>query len=292
MGMGGFVTCIKDAGFANPAFAGTLTERASVARVALTDFEQGLDLRGEQLSVAFPLQPDRQGLQVTGFSLRTRRTGLMTTAKGPVLVSLREDDAAVHYGRRLGRQWDAGIGLSPILRTDTDLRNPATGDLLAHLHSKAKYGCRLGGVYQFSEEGCAGFVYDYYREDVTGSGLPFGAGASPRFTSKEMAVGVSRRLGDRVLGAVEWQQLSTEGQGARQGARQGDSGFRGGLEVRPSPQWAVRVGDNDGAFSAGLGLQSQAWSVEYAYVKDWNADSVGNLLGDSRTHSLEVRYTW
>ncbi|MEI6503614.1 MAG: hypothetical protein WCP21_21615, partial [Armatimonadota bacterium] len=31
-GMGGFVTCIPDAGFGNPAFAGTLTDTTAVLR--------------------------------------------------------------------------------------------------------------------------------------------------------------------------------------------------------------------------------------------------------------------
>lgn len=288
MGMGNFVACIKDVGFANPAFAATLTERAAGARLSLTDFSSGLDLRGEQVYATFPLRPEGQGMEITGFRLRTHKPLPMATELGPVEVSLKEDDVAVHYGRRLGRQWAAGIGVSPILHTDTDTRSAVTAGSVTHLHSKAKYGCRLGGIYQFGEEGCAGFVYDYYREEVTATGLPFGPGVSGRFTSKEMAVGVSRRLGEKVLAAVEWQQLSTEGQGAKVG----DSGFRAGVEICPTSQWTLRVGNNDGAFSAGLGFQNRAWSFAYAYVRDWNKDSIEETLGNSKTHSLEARFTW
>ena len=288
LGMGGFVTCIQDVGFSNPAFAGTLTRSAALGRVALTDFDQGLALRGEQAAIAWPLEPNQQGLQFTGFRLRTRQPGPMVTPVGPVLASIREDDVAVHYGRRFSNQWVAGLGLSPLFRTETDLRNPLTGDLLAHLESKAKSGCRLGGLYQFADEGCVGFVFDYYQEDVTGSGLAFGPGATGKFISRELAVGVSRRLGDKIVGAVEWQQLT--GSGA--GTRQGDSGWRAGIEVQPNAQWTVRLGDNDGSFSGGVGLQSRAWSFQYAYVKDWNKDFVEERLGDSKTQSLEARITW
>ncbi len=288
LGMGGFVTCLKDVGFSNPAFAGTLTGYSAVGRVVFTDFDQGLDLRGEQLSVAIPLTPDQQGLQVTGFRLRTRKAGMMATPLGPVLTSIREDDVALHYGRRFSSQWVAGLGLSPVFKTDTDLRDPGSGTLLGHLHSKAKRGCRLGGIYQFANEGCAGAIFDYYQEDVTGTGPIFGPGATGKFISREMAVGVSQRLGDKVVGAVEWQQLW--GSGA--GTRQGDSGWRVGVEVQPTPQWNVRLGDNDGSFSGGVGLQSEAWSFEYAYVKDWNKDFVEARLGNSKTQSLEARFVW
>ncbi len=288
MGMGNFVACIKDVGFANPAFAATLTERAAGARLSLIDFSRGLNLRSEQVYATFPLQSEGQGMELTGFRLRTRKPMTLPTDLGPVETSLKEDDAAVHYGRHLGRQWAVGIGLSPILHTDTSLRSAVTGASVTQLHSKAKYGCRLGGIYQFREEGCAGFVYDYYREDVTATGLPFGPGVTGRFTSKEMAVGVSGRMGDKVLAAIEWQQLSTEGEGAKLG----DSGFRAGVEVSPTPQWTLRVGDNDGAFSTGLGFQNRVWSFAYAYVKNWNRDSVEDTLGTSKTHSFEARYVW
>jgi hypothetical protein len=288
LGMGGFVTCVPDAFFSNPAFAGTLTSPGAMGRATFTNFDSGLDLRGEQVAVTWPLTSDRQGLQLTGYRLRTRNAGPMLTPAGPVLTSLREDDLAVHYGRRLDRRWVAGVGLSPVLRTETDLRHPLTGDLLAHLESKAKSGARLGGIYQFSSEGCAGLVFDYYREDVTGSGLAFGAGASAKFISRELLVGVSRRLADKVIGAVEWQQIT--GSGA--GTRQGDSGWRAGIEVQPNPTWALRLGDNDGAFSGGVGWQTGAWSLQYAYVQNLNSDFVEARLGDSNTHSLEARFTW
>lgn len=288
LGMGGFVACISDAGFANPAFGGTLTGKSATTHLTISDFDGGLNLRAEQVSVAFPLHPDRDGIQLTGFRLRTHEDGQVETPAGVANLSLREDDLAVHYGRRLGRQWVAGVGVSPILRTDTYVTVPGTGDVLAHLHSAAKSGARLGGLYQRPDGGCAGFVWDYYREDVTGSGPFFGTGDSGKFISREIAVGASQPLSEKLLAAVEWQQLSSSGEGATVG----DSGFRVGVEFRPTPDWALRVGDNDGAFSAGVGLQSQAWSFQYAYVKDLNSDLAEPTLGGSQSHSLEARYAW
>jgi hypothetical protein len=286
--MGGFVTCIKDAGFANPAFAGTLTERTATGHVTWTDFDSGLNLRGAQVSAAFPLRPNREGFEVTAFQLRTIGQGTVLTAAGPTTVSLREDDASLDYGRRLGRQWTVGMAVSPLLRTDTDMHVAATGALLGHLHSKAHVGARLGGTYATPWGGCAGFVYDYYTEDVTGTGLAFGPGVSARFTSREAAIGLSQPLGKQVLGALEWQQLGSSGAGAELT----DSGWRVGLEVKPSPDWSVRVGDDEGAFATGLGLQRRAWSFEYAYVRDWNKNLAEASFGDSNTSSFEVRYAW
>jgi hypothetical protein len=287
--MGGFVSCIKDAGFANPAFAGTLTHYATTGRVTTTDFSQGLDLQSDQLSVAIPLQRGTQGLQFTAVSLRTTSAGLVAGVPSAVRGRTEEDDAAVDYGHSFGKHWAAGVGLSPLLHTASDFSNPATGTLLEHLQSKATLGCRLGGIYNFDAGGCAGLVYDNYREDATGTGPAFG-GASPSgdFTSQEAAVGISHRFGHQVLGAVEWQQLSTKGAGTTLT----HAGWRVGAEVQPAPDWAVRVGDNAGAFSTGLGLQRRAWSFEYAYVKDWNHQAVEAILGDSSTNSLEVRYVW
>jgi len=286
-GMGGFVTCIKDAGFGNPAFAGTLESSHAVGRLSLTDFDSGLDLTGMQFSAAAPLDANRRGWQVTWFELDSS-SGTLMTPGGPILVTINEDDLAVHYGYRLSETWIVGIGMSPVFRTATDLRNPLTGDLLAHIESEADFGFRLGALNQFDSEGWAGFVFDKYDEDVTASGPMVGGSASAEFTSKEMAIGISRRLSDRVLGAIEWQQLTTEGAGVKIG----DAGIRAGVEVQVDENWAVRLGTNDGALSLGLGVVSQDWSFEYAFVSDWNDDSVGAAVGGSDTHQFEVRRSW
>ncbi|HEY3396624.1 MAG TPA: hypothetical protein VGM19_03095 [Armatimonadota bacterium] len=286
-GMGGFVSCIKDQGFGQPAFAGMLTENSSVGRASITEFAGGLRLNGYQGSLAVPLKSDRQGLQITSFTL-TSKAGLMNTPLGPVSARLAEEDLSLQYGYRVSPQWVFGIGVSPKLHTDTDLSNPLNGMPLAHYHSTAKLGARLGGTYQFSNEGCAGFIFDNYTEDVRGSGLAIGPPVSDTFTSREIVIGVSQRLSRNVLGAVEWQQLSSKGAGVTVG----DSGLRVGVEVQPAPAWAFRLGSNLGAASTGLGYQDDAWSCNYTYVRNWNDDSVGPLFGHSNTNQLELQYHW
>ncbi len=286
-GMGGFVTCVKDAGFANPAFAGTLESSHAVGRLSLTDFDMGVELTGVQFSAAMPLELNRRGWQVTWFELSSD-AGAMLTPGGPVAADASEDDLAVHYGCRLSDNWVVGIGLSPLFRTSTVVRNPATGDLLARIDSDADFGFRLGAVYQFDNEGWAGIVFDEYDEDVTGTGPILGGTVGAEFTSKEMAVGVSRRIDERVIGAIEWQQLTTEGAGVKIG----DAGLRVGVEVQADENWTVRLGTNDGALSLGLGAVSEDWSFEYAFINDWNDDSVGAALGDSDTHQFGIRHRW
>lgn len=286
-GMGGFVTCIKDAGFGNPAFAGTLESSHAVGRLSLTNFDGGLDLRGLQFSAARPLEANRRGWQVTVFELDST-AGAMSTPGGPVLATVNEDDIAVHYGCRIGQRWVVGIGMSPIFRASTDLRHPLTGDLLAHIASDADFGFRIGGLYQFDNEGWAGLIFDRYDEDVTATGPAVGGTVSAEFTSKEMAIGISRQLSDRVLAAIEWQELTTEGAGVKIG----DAGIRVGVEVQVSENWVARLGSNDGALCLGVGAVSQDWSFEYAFINDWNEDSVGAVLGNSDTHQLGVRRRW
>lgn len=283
-GMGGFVTCIKDAGFANPAFAGTLESADAVARVSLTNFDSGLDLQAFQVSGAIPLSANRRGLQITYFRLDSN-PGLIP---GPVQLSISEDDLAVHYGHRLSNRWVFGVGMSPVFKTSTDLRHPTTGDLLGHLASNSDFGFRLGGLYQVAPESWLGFIYDDYDEDVTATGPAFGAGLTSSFNSREIAVGFSGRINESVLGAVEWQQLTTKGAGVRLG----DAGVRVGFEAQLGQDWALRAGSNDGALSGGLGFATPGWSLEYAYMSNWNEDSVGAVLGDSDTHQLELRRHW
>ncbi len=284
-GMGGFVTCVKDAGFANPAYAGTLAAPQGVARTSRTDFDRGLRLEGWQASFAWPLRPNESGLQVTYFNLDSNQ-GTILTLVGPLQASLEERDLAVHYGRRLSDKWVVGLGLSPVLETETNYLDP--GSMASQrLQSDADFGFRLGGLYQTDEAGWVGFVYDRYDEDVNWSGTMLGAGTAS-FRSEEMALGVSRQVADNVLAAIEWQQLTTEGLGVKVG----DSGLRLGAEVVLSESWAVRAGWNDGAFSLGSGWTGDDWSVQYAFINDWNDDSVGAALGGSHTHQFSVRRHW
>lgn len=283
-GMGGFVTCIPDAGFGNPAFAGTLSDTTAVLRRSTTSFSSGLQLTGEQISVATPIRANKSGVQITGFRLSTD-DGLPSLPPGNT-VTLSEYALALHYGQRFGDHLVVGVGLSPVFHNQTANDYP-TGANFFRLRSSSDRGFRLGGLYQLGPSSWLGAVYDRYDEDVTASGLYWtGWPPSYSYTSEEMVLGYSRKLNDTVLAAVEWQQLTTEGNGTRQG----DSGFRFGIEATLDNNLTFRAGSNDGSLSLGLGLQSRRLSLNYAFVDNWNQDMVEASLGSSETHQLEAAY--
>jgi len=283
-GMGGFVTCIQDDGFGNPAFAGTLEAYHAVGRYSSTDFDSGLKLTGQQASVAIPLQKGRRGLQITGLRLKSDPGVPVGSPPGTPAIGYDEWDMAIHYGQRVGHSWVLGLGLSPVFHNSTDFRLPAPVGQVAHFRTTVEEGYRLGALYELENGGWAGFVYDKYHEKLTVTGLPIPV----RYSSEEIVIGVSQPITERVLGAVEWQQLTTEGNGTKVG----DSGFRFGIEAIASDKWTVRLGTNDGAFCAGLGYADSDWSVECAFMRDWNDDSVGAVFGGSDTHQLELTYCW
>ncbi len=292
-GMGGFITCIEDEGFGNPAFAGTLRSYSAVGRYSVTDHDGGLKMKGQQVSVAIPLKKNAEGLQVTGFRL-TSDPGLFPVpgappGSPPAHLSYSEYDISIHYGRRLSDTWVVGIAMSPVFHNSASLADVGTGVPLLQVHSEADEGLRLGVLYQFGDRGCAGAVYDKYHEDVTATGPAIGGGPLyHRYTSEEMVAGISWQLTDRILGALEWQQLTTE----RPGLRMGDSGIRVGIEAMVSDNCALRLGSNDGSLSAGIGYAGDDWTLQYAYIDDWNNDAIGALFGDSNTHQLEATFTW
>ncbi|MEI6503854.1 MAG: hypothetical protein WCP21_22815 [Armatimonadota bacterium] len=282
--MGGFVTCIPDAGFGNPAFAGTLTDTTAVLRRSTTSFSSGLDITGEQFSVATPLRANKSGVQITGFRLSTHDT-LPALPPGNSM-SFSEYDLAFHYGQRFGDHLVLGVGVSPIFHNEVANDLPVGGNFF-RLRSTSDQGFRLGSLYQLGPDSWLGAVYDRYNEDVTASG-PYYTGwpSAYSYTSEEMVVGYSRKLNDTVLAAVEWQQLTTEGNGTRQG----DSGFRVGLEATLDNNVTFRAGSNDGSVSLGLGLQSHRLSLNYAFVDNWNREMVESTLGSSTTHQFEAAY--
>lgn len=112
-GMGGFSNCIPDVGFANPAFAGALTRDSVVLRNSVTSFAGDLGLSSQQGSFAMPLRDNRQGLQVSAFSLESN-DALFGGFGVPSLLSVAEYDVSVHYGRRLTDRWLAGVAVSPV----------------------------------------------------------------------------------------------------------------------------------------------------------------------------------
>ncbi len=285
-GMGGVTTCVEDRGFANPAFAGMLEQQQALMRVSRTSFDGGLKLTGTHASYALPIGRE-QGMQFVGFRLDSDRGTIMTPAGG-LPGTIEETDAAVHYGRRISEQWLAGIGVAPILEAKTRLRHPATGDVVSFSDSKANFGFRIGGLYQFDDEGFAGFVFDWYTEDVTFQAPPMPAPETFDFTSTEWALGVSGRLTENLLGAIEWMELKSRNGGARAKSE----GLHLGVEYEATPAVALRAGCNDGGLSLGAGYSRDGWVFNYAYINDWNDDSVGQAFGGSDTHQLEVSHSW
>lgn len=285
-GMGGFATCIKDVGFGNPAFAGTLTENSAVARQSVTTFDSGLKLTGEQASVAFPLKENKRGVQITGFRLTTDDRLLLPGAP-PTSTGLSEYDIAFHYGHRLSSRFIVGFGISPVFHNSVGIDVAGGGPNLLQLQSSSERGCRLGALYELGNDSWIGAVYDRYEEDVVASGPMVGSSAVEfDFTSEEIAAGISHRLNPCVIAAVEWQQFTSKGGGTRHG----DSGFRVGLEAAMDNNVTLRIGSNDGALSLGAGLTDKRWNFNYAFVKDWNKDVVEAMLGASETHQLEATY--
>ncbi len=284
-GMGGFVTCIKDVGFGNPAYAATVTSHQSLARYSATDFDGGLKMKGMQVSYAQPLRPGRSGWQVTYFDLDSNQ-GWVSAGGATALATYEEQDLAVHYGQRIGERWMLGLGLSPLFDTEANyfVPGPPLGE---RLKSDVDFGFRIGALYEVDELSQLGFIYDTYDEDVSWSGTMLPAG-SAGFDSEEIAIGVSRQVSEQVLAAIEWQQLTTEGVSVKMG----DSGFRFGAEVALNEAWTARGGWNDGALSLGAGWARDGWSAQYAFIDDWNDDMVGASLGGSDTHQFEVRRQW
>ncbi|MGD9496792.1 MAG: hypothetical protein AB7Y46_10860 [Armatimonadota bacterium] len=281
-GMGGMSSCMPDVGFPNPAFAGALEGAQGGLRAWTVQFEGGLDLTGTQAWYATRVAPD-QGIQVLMLRLDSRR-GTVMTADGPLPGELEETDAAVHYGRRLSEQWLVGVGMSPIMEAEVNLYHPVAGSAVLHTDSVAELGGRIGALYQWAQEGFAGFVLDWYTEDVGFRSVTTPETVHFNFTSTEWALGLSARVSRELLAAAEWMELESRDTGMSSSTE----GLHLGLEYAASERLSVRVGSNDGALSLGAGGRLGEWVVNYAWIGDWNDDSVGALLGGSDTHQLEV----
>lgn len=295
-GMGGFASCIQDDGFANPAYAALVTDQQAVARYSVTDFDGGVTLKGEQISLAVPVETGRKGMQITAFRLDSEAGGVDFGSGPGTMLSANEWDLSLHWGQKADDDWYFGVAVSPAFHSRLDAFAPlsmppssANAVTVLRTRSTRDWGYRLGGIYRLGDRGWVGAIYDKYREHVDFSGMAVGGNlVRVDFSSDAKYLGVSYRLNPRLLGAAEWQQLSTAGGGEWAG----DSGIRCGLEYAVSDRWTVRSGSNDGAFSAGLGYQGKNLGLRYAYVKDWNDDLVGSLLGSSDTHQFELVTGW
>lgn len=287
-GMGGFSSCIPDVGFANPAFAGALTRDAVVLRQSVTSFEGDLGLTCQQGSFAMPLEDNRQGLQVSAFRLNSN-DALFGGFGVPAELSFSEYDVSVHYGRRLSHDLLVGVAVSPVFHNRVSVGPDGAPGAIMRLKAKADWGCRVGGVYELGDRGWLGAVYDRYDETVNGNGVPFGGvPVEVTFHSEEIVAGAAYRFTDKLLAGVEWQQLSHKSGGLENA----EAGLRFGIEGQMSDGLALRLGSNQGGFSVGLGWADPNWTLNYAYVQDWNKDVFADAYGGSKTHSFELTRSW
>ncbi len=285
-GMGGVSSCLPDVGFPNPAFAGMLTASQGGVRASWTQFDGGLDLTGTQAWYATRVG-EGQGIQVLGLWLDSNRGGVMTPM-GSVPGEFEEHDAAIHYGRRISERCLLGIGVSPLMETEVNLYHPVDGSVVQHSDSEANVGGRLGALYQFAPDGYAGFVFDWYTEDVNFQGAGMPAPMNFEFTSTEWALGLSARLSPEMLAAAEWMELESKDDDMV--AR--TDGLHVGVEYQVSDRVRLRVGSNDAALTAGAGARFGDWVVNYAFIDDWNGGSVGDVFGESDTHQVEIGGYW
>lgn len=283
-GMGAPISCVWDRGSGNPAFAALHSKANANLRWSDTDFDTNGSLTSYMVSVVEPLRANETGLQFTYLSLRS--SGL---SMGPVSVSASEDDLSVHYGRRIGKRWTAGIGLSPYSVITFDATLPDHTPLM-YLTERPKIGARTGMTYQIAPGDYAGIVYDYMLEDVTGTGVAFAplGRVEQQFHTDLIAVGASRHVTPEWMLVAEWQDASTHA-GDLKGSIHG---WHLGTEYRWPEGVALRAGLNGGQMTLGAGYQKGRWDVEYAFGNNLNNSAVGPMLGASTTNQLQAFYSW
>ena len=287
-GMGGMTAAVQDVGFANPAFAGALSQSNAGLRYSITDFDLGLKLKGAQGWVNTPLN-DGQGIQVVGTWLGSDRGPIQIPgAAGIAMVDYYEGAISLHYGRRLSDQWLVGVGVSPLLSSYSKMYDPISGTLVTRLGSSVNAGARVGVLYQFAPEGFIGAYADRYGEDVTmaAPGLP--AVLTDEYSATQYAIGISGRASDRALVALEWGELKNKSGPFENVA----SGWHAGVEFDLNSRARLRAGVDDNEITTGFGFKSDTWTVSYAYIKDWNDELVGALFGGSETQQIEFTGSW
>lgn len=285
-GLGGTIASVHDYGFGNPAFAAAQQRPHASVRGIFTDFDCGLNLSGFQAHYVLPLKPNHSGLQVTVYDLSSN-PGMVITGGGPAMIGLDQTDIALHYGRRLGNHWLVGVGLAPYGKGELNLAVPG-GPTVLNVRSEEDRGARLGMAYELGPDSYVGLVYDNYKDKISASGLAVGAPVIGKSKVELLAVGMSKRFGERLLLAAEyyWTEVRVFGAEASQ------SGWHGGAELMLSPMWRLRSGVNDGFLTAGMGYERGEWSFDYAYAGNWNAEAVRAMLGSSDTHMLSAVYRW
>lgn len=286
-GMGAPIACVRDVGFANPAFAATQTTANFAYRLTSTDFDSGPELVSSHVHVVVPLRPNQCGLEINLLGLHTNSAVVNVAGIGPVVPELSEEDLSIQYGYRFSSRFTAGLGVSPASERRMRLTLVGVGPLL-DVRAESDWGARAGVAYEWAPGSYLAAVYDYYQETVEGAGIALGGMARQAFHSELLAVGVSWQVDEKWLLAAEYQRARTHA-GATEAALYG---WHFGAEMKATPRVSLRVGANDEELSAGIGYEGKRCQVQYAYVNDWNDDAASALLGGSDTHQLQVIFSW
>jgi hypothetical protein len=281
------MSCVRDLGSGNPAFAATHEAPNVAFRWSATDFDRGLEVVSSHTHIVFPIHERRDGLQISLFSLQTNSGTVAVPGGGTAHLDFSEEDVAFHYGRQMSSRLSAGIGMSPASEIQFRVTAPA-GLPVMDIKAESDWGARLGFIYQQSPRQICGLVYDYYQETVEGAGLAFGGIARQAFHTDLLAIGASRVVTDKLLLAAEYQRGRTMA-GTTRGSL---SGWHVGAEFRATSRCAFRAGFNDKQLSLGVGYENDRWRVDYAFMNDWNDGIASHLLGESKTHQLQAVYRW
>ncbi len=215
--MGNHEACVPDDGFANPAFGGLITAPTVRVRAGHVNFSRGPDLDLGMVSISFPAhesRPSYGGLQVSLYrSASDTATVLLPGAPGPVDVKMCQQDAGIMWGRRVSDKLLVGVGISPIIDAEFNVRMPGSGAPLMLLDSDVRGGARLGAAYEISDGLIFGALYDNYEECVTARGMLVGPMRIAKFRSEQWGAGLSFRPGRRSIIAVELQRYELKGAG-------------------------------------------------------------------------------
>lgn len=288
LGMGGFLSCVNDEQFANPAFAAVQQHASVGVRCTRTEFDNGPTVDTLMGHVTYPLEANRRGFQLTAMSLSSSHGGMMLPGAGPVEADMSETALVVDYGHRISERLTAGMSVLGF--ENVGLRfTSGFGPVLADVDDSAKWGFRGGLSYEWAPGDFIGALYSFSRDDVGYQAmLPSPVALGLDFDSSQLALGVSRHLAPNLLLAGEFQHGVSSFDGRD---NIGDT-WHFGAEYLPAPDWALRFGAIDFNFSCGLGYAGKHWRADYAFINGWNDADVGQLFGGSTTHSLQVIYNW
>ncbi|MCE5239651.1 hypothetical protein LLH23_14340 [bacterium] len=295
LAMGGFLSCVNDDQFANPAFAAVQTRPSMGVRATRTEFDNGPTVDSYYAHLTLPLLPRRSGLQFTVITLDSSGDPAVLPGVGPVEVNMSESAMVVDYGRRLRGHLTGGLsvlGFEDVGLTFTS----GFGAELADVDDTAQYGFRGGLAYEWAPGDFIGAMYSFSRDDVDfralvqspGGGAPVQVAQSLEFDSSQFVLGASRHLNPNLLLAAEYQHGVLSGDGSD---KVSDT-WSFGAEYLVAPDWGLRAGVNDGDFCCGVGWDGPHWRADYAFINGWSSGDVSPLFGGSATHSFEVMYRW